>query len=87
MPVDLRCDRCNKKIASVPYAKIREYVQKNGETCTPCLEKEEALKNFYLGRRKSFDRRMDGLIEKALEELKKEIMKMAGSNTESEKSK
>jgi protein-arginine kinase activator protein McsA len=82
MPVDLRCERCNKKIASVPYEKIREYVQSNGETCTPCLEKEQALRDFYLGRRKSFDRRMDKLIETALEELKQEITRMASGAEE-----
>ncbi len=33
MPIDLRCDRCNKKITTVSYDKIREFVQRNGETC------------------------------------------------------
>ena len=75
MPVDLRCERCNKKIASVSYTKIREYVQKNGEICTPCLEKEQALKDFYTGRRKTFDRKMDQLIVKALDELRSHYAK------------
>ena len=73
MPVDLRCDRCGRKIASVSYEKIREYVQKNGETCQKCLKMEEGLKSFYLGRRKAFDKKMDQLIAHALSELTKKI--------------
>ena len=70
MPVDLKCDRCNTKIASVSYEKIREYVQKNGETCGKCLKLEEATKVFFEGMRKGYNRKMDQLIQKALSDLK-----------------
>lgn len=82
MPVDLRCDRCNKKIASVSYEKIREFVQTNGETCQKCLDMEEKLRTFYAGMRKSYDRKMDGLISKALEELASKIEELKKPDAE-----
>jgi uncharacterized protein with PIN domain len=80
MPIDLRCDRCNKKITTVSYEKIREYVQKNGETCAKCLKLEESIRVFYVGLKKSYDRKMDQLIKKALDELTSKIE--AQSNVE-----
>ena len=76
MPVDLRCERCNKKIASVSYEKIREYVQKNGEVCGDCQKKEEQIKAFFMGMRKGYDRKMDQLIKKALDELTSKIAEL-----------
>jgi protein-arginine kinase activator protein McsA len=76
MPVDLRCERCNKKIASVSYEKIREYVQKNGEVCSPCLKKEEQLKVFFTGMRNGYNQKMDQLIKKALDELTSKIAEL-----------
>ena len=77
MPVDLRCDRCNKKIASVNYEKIREYVQKNGETCKTCLQAEEKLKVFFTGMKNTYNRKMDQLITKALDDLKNKIAQLS----------
>jgi hypothetical protein len=73
MPIDLRCDRCNKKIVTTSYDKIREFVQKNGETCPKCLKMEEQIKVFFVGMRKGYDRKMDALIAKALADLKTQI--------------
>ena len=77
MPIDLRCDRCNRKITTVSYEKIREYVQSKGETCAKCLEMEEKLKQYYVGSRKGFDRKMDALIAKALDELKNKMAELS----------
>jgi protein-arginine kinase activator protein McsA len=76
MPVDLRCERCNKKIASVSYEKIREYVQKNGEVCGLCQKKEEQIRKFFEGMRNGYNRKMDQLIKKALDELTSKIAEL-----------
>jgi len=77
MPCDILCELCNRKIASVTYAKVKEYVIANGEVCTICQRKTEKLDEMFSKKKERFTQLMDKLVVEMRQELSEAIRELA----------
>jgi len=77
MPCDILCELCNRKIASVTYAKVKEYVIANGEVCTICQRKTEKLEAMFEKKKERFTQRFEKLLVEAKQELSEAIKELA----------
>jgi protein-arginine kinase activator protein McsA len=79
MSVDVRCELCNGKMATVSYSKVREYVQKNGEVCKKCANKINDIDIFFEKKRERFMQAFDRLLGKAKDEFSEEVKRLASN--------
>jgi hypothetical protein len=59
------------------YSKVREYVQKNGEVCKKCAKKINDIDVFFEKKRERFMQAFDRLLDKAKDEFKEEVQRLA----------
>ena len=77
MAVDIRCELCDRKIATVSYTKVKEYIMANGEVCGACQRKQLALEEFFEKKRERFMQQFNRLLDKAKTDLSHEIKRLA----------
>jgi len=77
VPIDILCELCNRRIATVTYAKVRDYIQQNGEICITCKKKSDQLEAMFEKKKERFIQQFDKLLEVSKFELSEEIKKLA----------
>ena len=80
MAVNILCDLCNRKIATVATNKVRDYVQEHGEICGTCQKKMARVDAMFKKKEERFSYLFNKLVENAKEELSQEIRKMAAED-------
>ncbi len=77
MAIDIRCDWCDRHMATVSYKKAREYIQKNGEICKHCMKKVVAIEEFFEKKRERFMKRFDRMLEESKSQFSEEVKRLA----------
>ena len=77
MPIDILCERCNKKIFSAGIDRVRDYLQANGEVCTVCQKKEGVLERKFDRLKGEYIKKFDVLLDEAKAELGKIVRELA----------
>lgn len=77
MPFNITCVRCGSKIATVEKNKVRDWVQTHDiEICKDCTDKEEKLRAFFDKQKNGYIKRLNAVMESAVEQLNNEIEKL-----------
>ena len=84
MAIDIRCEWCNRRVATVSYKNVREFIQKNGEVCKKCTAQVEKLDAFFLKKQERFMQAFNKLLDKAKEDFAQEAKRLANARDSSE---
>jgi hypothetical protein len=81
MPFNIVCVRCNKLMATVEKAKVRDWVQTHDvEICDTCVAAESSLRKFYEKEKDKYVKQHKAVLDAAVESLDRKVRELAHGN-------